>query len=156
MTRSQRCLTIHYMVRWQNHMVGARTKTIHRGTISHLQMPSVQHANLQTETPNGPQCPPHASAPSPALRPNLSLPIRSPPIQQCIRNQWCPHAQKEGWRTTGLLYPPNSDWGCLSPRPRSPETIEIALNSLPNTGPLHGLASRSFRETVRKTLPSQL
>lgn len=136
-------------------MVGVRTKTIHRGTISHLQMPSVQQANLQTETPNAPQCPPHATAPSHALRPNLSLPIRSLPIQQCIRNQWYPHAQKEEWRTTGLLYLPNPDWACLSPRPWSPETIEIALNSLPNTDPLHALASRSFRETVRKTLPSR-
>lgn len=142
------------MVQWQNHMVGARTKTIRRGTISHLQIPSLQPPKQQTETPIAHRCPPHATAPSPALRPNLSLRPPSTLTPPWTRNQWCPRAQKGGWHTAGLLYRPSPGRACLSPRPPNPETT--APNSPSNTDCRQGLARHSLTETVRKNALSSL
>lgn len=121
-----RCLTIPYMVQYQNHMVGARSKSIPRGIISHLQITCLGPPKVQTGNPIDLLCPPPATAPSPALKTDCSLPV----LKQ--RNQWCPHAQREGWDTIGLLY--------LS-----------KFLSLLNSGHLRGQANHCLLETVRKT-----
>lgn len=147
--RCQRCLTIRYTVQWENHMVGPKTKTISSGSTSHLQIPPSQPPKQQTETLIAPQCQPHATAPSPAPRLNLSLQRPSSRTPQCSRNQWCPRAPKAGWRTTGPLYLPSPGRAYLSPRPQNPETTP---NSPSNTDCQQDLVSHSFPKTVRTTL----
>lgn len=144
-TRCQRCLTIHYMVQWQNHMAEARTKSIPRGITSHHQITCLQPPKPQTGNLIDPLCPPHVTAPPPSLRTDCSLPLLSPPLPHCTRNQWCPRAQREGWVTIGLLYLLNV------PSCPNPGTTERALKFLLNTGHLQGLANHSLTETVRKT-----
>uniref|UniRef100_A0A4W6DLQ2 phosphatidylinositol-3,4,5-trisphosphate 5-phosphatase n=1 Tax=Lates calcarifer TaxID=8187 RepID=A0A4W6DLQ2_LATCA len=87
MKRCQRCLTTHSTVQWGNPTAGARTKTTSRRTTSHPQTHYFHPPSQQIQTLTAPQCPPHATAPSPALSPNLSLQPPLPCIAQRTRNQ---------------------------------------------------------------------
>lgn len=138
MKRCQRCSTIHYTVQWENH--GSRTKSTSRRTTSHQ----------QTETLIAPRCPPHATAPSPALRPNLSLQPPSLCFPCRTRNQWCLHVLKGAPHTTGLLCLARLGRACRSPR--TPETTETAPNSPANSDCQRDLASHCLTKTVRRTL----
>lgn len=150
--RCRRCLTTRCTVQWGNHTPGTRTKTISKRTTSHFQIPPSQPPNQQTETRIALQCPPHATAPTPAPRPNLSPQPPSPRILRRTRNQWCHRARKGGWHTTGLLYLPSPGRAFQSPRPPNPEITERALNSPSNTDRQQDRASNSPTKTVRKTL----
>jgi len=151
MKRGQRCSTIRYTVWWKNH--GARTKTTGRRTSSRLQIPIFQPPDQQTETLIGPRCPPRATAPSPSLRPNLSLRLLSPCTPRRTRNQWCRHARKVGWHLTGLLCLPSPGRACRSPT--TPETTERAPNSPANTDHQHDLASRSLKDSKESSFLRQ-
>lgn len=124
-------------------MAEARTKSIPRGITSHLQITCLEPPKLQTGNLIDPPCPPRVTAPSPARRTDCSLPLLSPALPRCTRNQWCPRAQREGQVTIGLLYLLNV------PRHPNPGTTERALKFLLNTGHLQGLANNSLIETVR-------
>lgn len=150
-TRCQRCLTIHYMVQLQNHIAEARTKSISRGITSHLQITYLEPPKPPRENLIDPRCPHRVTAPSLALRIDCSpLPVLSPPLPHRTRNQWCPHAQREGWVTIGLLYLLNV------PSYPNPGTTERALKFLLNTGHLQGLSNHSLIETVGKSFFSYL
>lgn len=126
-------------------MAEARTKSIPSGITSHLQITCLGPPKPWRGSLIDPLCPPHATAPSPALRTDCSLPVLSPPLPHHTRNQWYPRAQKERWVTIGLLYLPNF------PRRPNPGTTKRALKFLVNTGHLQGLANHSHTETVSKT-----
>lgn len=146
--KCQRCLTIRYTAQWGNHMaVGARTKTISRGTTSYFQIPCLRSPEEQKET-TAARYPPHATAPSPALRPKPSLQPPSPLNPQCTRNRWCPRAPKVGWHPTGLQCPASCVRVCLNPKPPNPETTEKAPNCPSKTDHLHDLDSHNLTKTV--------
>lgn len=148
MKSRQKCLTTHCTVQWENPMVAARTKTTTRKTISHPQKCLHVPLNQQMETLIAHRCPPHATAPSPAQRLNLSL--QSP--LHCIlyhrRNRWCPLAQKEGWPKTDLLCLLSPDQAFQNLRPLNPETTERAPSCPANSGCRQDLASHSLKKTV--------
>lgn len=147
----QRCLITHSTVRWECPMVGPRTKT-NRKTTSYPQIQRLYPPRQQMETLTARQCPPHATAPSPALRPNLSLQPPALHIPQLSRNQWFPHAQKVGWHRTVPVYQLSPDQACQIPRPLNPETTETAPNSPANSECRQDPANHSLTKRVRKAL----
>lgn len=103
-----------------------------------------------------PRCPPHATAPSRALRPKIRLQPPSLRIPHRKRSQWCPRARKGQEHTVGLLYLPRYGRACLTRRPWNPETTETAPSSPSNTDRQPDLASHSLTKTVSKSLLTSL
>lgn len=144
MKSRQRCSTIRYTVRWENH--GPRTKTTRRRTSLCRQIQTSPASNRQIATPIAPQCRPRATAPSPAPRPNPRRRPAFPRGPRPTRNQWCRRAQRGGSRQNVLLCLPSPGPACRSPR--TPETTERAPNSSANSGRRRDLASRRLQKTV--------